>query len=78
MRSLPDFSDEVVNGVPGDRAIRDGAPPAHQVGWFHISVGMEVIRDGYFCIPEGRGNETDAKLGCVRWCGCGKGLNGDG
>ena len=78
MCGLPDFSDEVVDGVPGDRAISDGAPPTHQIGWFNISVGVEVIRDGYFCIPEGRGDETDAKLGGVR-CFCyGKGLNGDG
>ena len=78
MCGLPDFSDEVVDRVPGDWAVGDGAPPTHQVGWFYISVGMEVIRDGYFCIPEGRGDETDTKLGSVRWCGYGRGLNGDG
>jgi len=78
LEDLPDFSDEVVNGVPGDGAISDGTPPAHQVGWFHISVGMEVIRDGYFCIAEGRGDETDTKFGSVRRCGYGKGLNGGG
>jgi len=39
---------------------------------------MEMIRDGYFCIPEGRGDETYTKLGGVRLWGYGKGLNGDG
>jgi hypothetical protein len=66
---LPYFSDQIVNGVPGNWTISDGTPPAHQVGRFYICVCMEMIRDRYFRVSEGRCNETDTELGRGCWLG---------
>lgn len=74
---LPNLSDQIVDGVPGHRAVSDEAPPTHQVGRFDIGVDVQVVRGGNFRIPEGWSNETNTEFRSVwgggwRRCGCGK------
>jgi len=64
---LPNFGDQIVDGVPSDGAVSEGTPPTHEIGGFDIRVSVEVIRDGYLSSSEGRRNETNAELGRVRW-----------
>jgi len=62
---LPNFSNQIVDGVPGNGTVSDRTPPTHQVGGFYISVGMKMIRNWYLWVPEGRCNEAYTELGRV-------------
>jgi len=74
---VPNFSDQIVNCVPGNGTVSDGTPPAHQICRFHICMGVKVVGNGNFVIPEGGSDETNAELGRVRR-GRGLCLNIDG
>ena len=57
----PNLGDEVIDVVPGDRAVCDAPPPAHAVRREDVRVCVEVVGDGDFGILEWRGDETDAE-----------------
>jgi hypothetical protein len=59
----PDLGDEVVDGVPGERGVGDGAPPAELVRGLEEGVRVQVVRHGDLRVLERRGHEADADLG---------------
>lgn len=74
IEGLPNFSDQIIDGIPTQRTVCDASEPAHQVCGRDISMSVQVVRDGYFVVFERRRDESDAELSIWTMqrggCGC--------
>lgn len=62
-RDAPYFSNQVVNVIPSDRGVCYPSPPSQKVSRADVCVCMEVVRDRYLVVLEGRRNEAYMELG---------------
>ncbi len=58
----PYFSNQIIDVVPGNRGVSDSTPPAHQVAWSDVGVGVEVVCDWYLGVLERRSDEADMEV----------------
>lgn len=62
----PYFRNEVVNSVPGERAVCYRSPPSRFVQRRNIRMRMKVVRYGNLWVFEWRCNETNVQVGIAR------------
>ena len=74
--SVPDLSYQIINGVPSQGSISDTSPPAHEIRWSNVCVGVKVVCNRNLVVFEGRSDETYAELGILRACSDGVGWDG--
>lgn len=58
----PNLSNEIVNGVPGESAESDAAPPAHAVRGKDICVCMKMVCNRDLAISERSSDEANAEV----------------